>query len=94
MQGVPLIVPPHGGLKEIVVDGVNGFIAHDNDPGEYGMLLNRLFEDETLHETFRANAARIAAERFGDDVVIQKLKSIYDAVIQRREPSPSRPEAQ
>lgn len=57
--GLPAIVPPVGGIAEIVKDGVNGFWADCRDIKNLSKRLNDLC-NPTIYEAFRANSLEMA----------------------------------
>lgn len=59
-SGIPVVCSPVGVNKEIVEDGVNGYLAKDHD--EWVNRLSRLIEDRHLRQKFGA-AGRIKVEQ-------------------------------
>lgn len=55
--GLPSIVPPIGGIAELVEDGVNGFKIDINDKEQIKNKIRELFSDETLYEIMSKNSS-------------------------------------
>lgn len=51
--GLPAIVPPVGGITELVTEGVNGFKVDPTNIDQLSNTLNRLFENPDLYATMR-----------------------------------------
>lgn len=64
--GLPAIVPPIGGIVEIVKDGVNGFWADCRDMENLNKRLNDLCSS-TIYEAFSTNSFEMA-NRFQENV--------------------------
>ncbi|MBD3217238.1 MAG: glycosyltransferase [candidate division Zixibacteria bacterium] len=73
-SGLPAVVTGSLGPKEIVSDGIDGFVARSDE--EFGQALDRLAEDSGLRTSMR-KAARIAAEKKTWDNIYEKLCGCY-----------------
>lgn len=51
--GLPAIVPPIGGITELVTEGVNGFKVDSRNTDQLVSVLNRLFENPDLYSKMR-----------------------------------------
>lgn len=51
--GLPAIVPPVGGITELVTEGVNGFKVDSRDTGQLILILNRLFNNPLMYSDMR-----------------------------------------
>ena len=49
-QGLPVVAPNGGGLKEIVDDGVHGFLVQERDPGTFADRCMLLYRDDALRQ--------------------------------------------
>ena len=59
--GLPVIVSDAGGPRELVADGVNGFITRAHDVADFTRAIRRLVDDEPLRKEMSA-AARCSVE--------------------------------
>ena len=75
---VPIITSINTGCKEVVVEGVNGFLAAPNDAG---LLAARMEEMMALSSGLRAEMGRrgrsLVSEKFG----MEKILQAYDATL-------------
>jgi glycosyltransferase involved in cell wall biosynthesis len=85
--GIPPVVFPFGGVRELVRDGVDGLVAADD--AQYVDHLQRLSAEPTLRADLGAAARRRARERFDPIVLTARLDDFLvralDAPKQARE---------
>jgi glycosyltransferase involved in cell wall biosynthesis len=61
--GLPVVVSDVGGPRELVTDGVNGFITRAHDVADFTGAVRRLAEDETLRKEMSVAARRSVEDR-------------------------------
>jgi glycosyltransferase involved in cell wall biosynthesis len=61
--GLPVVVSDVGGPRELVSDGVNGFITKGRDAADFTAAVRRLVEDEPLRKQMSAAARRSVEDR-------------------------------
>lgn len=80
-SAVPVIGTWHGGIPDIVEDGVTGFLVPERDGEALGARLVELLRDDELRRRFGA-AARAKMEREYDiRARMQELEALYDRVL-------------
>ena len=62
-SGLPAIVSDTGGPRELVKNGVTGYITHSRDIEDFTSATERLLADPTLRETMRSNARAAVQNR-------------------------------
>lgn len=62
--GVPVIAAPVGGVPELVVDGVNGFLISPTETERINVLLSRFLQQPQSLQTLRNSARAYALEHF------------------------------
>ncbi|MBN2641601.1 MAG: glycosyltransferase family 4 protein [Victivallales bacterium] len=77
--GIPVIVPPVGGPKELVDDGIQGFKIDSYDLDLLKKKLLLLFQDETLCEKMSL-ACRKRAEGFSPAIYGRNIVEVLDHV--------------
>jgi len=78
--GVPIVASNIPGYREVVRDGIEGFLVPPGDAGELAAAVRRVLTDEALSHALAA-AGRERAERFRWPVVVDQIESAYrDAV--------------
>jgi len=87
--GCPVVAAGCGGITDIVVSGVNGYLFDPADELGAFSATQRLLEQRQERETIRKNA-RLEAERWGWAAATQQLQRYYTTVsLQRSAVSPS-----
>jgi len=64
-SGIPVVISPVGVNKEIIEDGINGFLA--GDANEWIKKLSSLIENEELRRDFARKGRKTAEERYSLD---------------------------
>ena len=79
--GIPCVTTDSGATREVIEDGVNGFVVPDGDLDQLVRRLEQLIVDRELYQTFSDRARETVAEKF--DVVKQadKVRRIFAASI-------------
>jgi len=77
-MGLPAVTNPVGVSKEIVADGVNGFLR--TDPGGWDEAIRTLSSDVALRRRIGAAARRTAAERYSLQVWGKRFAEIVDSL--------------
>ncbi len=72
--GVPVVATPVGGIPDFVTDGVTGLLAHPDDPHSIAHALTRILSDETLRKQLIANASKMVEEKYGWDVITNRIE--------------------
>ncbi|MCK0123953.1 N-acetyl-alpha-D-glucosaminyl L-malate synthase BshA [Gelidibacter sp. F2691] len=75
-SGVPVISSNTGGIPEVNIEGVSGFLSDVNDVEEMSNNAIYILSDDARLETFKVNAAKEAA-KFGITKVVPQYEAIY-----------------
>ena len=74
-MGLPVIVSSRCGAAEVVEPGSSGWVCEPDDVPGIAQLMRAAARAVRAGE--RSGAARAAAERFGIDVMAEKLSALY-----------------
>lgn len=74
--GIPCIVPPVGGVTELVTDGVNGYYADSRYIGDVEKCVQQLLSDDGLYQRMSVKA-RESILNFSGDVFSQKIQEVF-----------------
>lgn len=80
--GVPVVASDISGNKEIVKDGINGFLFKPTDYMTLADRLERLLTSATLRQEFSQNALKTITERFTVAKMAQDTLEIYQKILQ------------
>jgi len=80
-SGTPPIGSTAGGIPDIITDGVNGLLFKKGDWKDLATKMLTLINDETLRNKLAAKARETAVEKYSWQVVVSRLKHIYDRII-------------
>jgi glycosyltransferase involved in cell wall biosynthesis len=75
--GRPIVATDVPGCREVVRDGVNGFLVPPNDPQATATALARLITDAALRDRFGHESRRIVERDFPDRQVAAATLAIY-----------------
>lgn len=78
---VPVIASRVGGLPEVIVDGVNGFLHAPEDVAGMAASAVRLAADRGTRDRMAAAARRTAIERFAEERIVPLYEACYAEVM-------------
>jgi len=81
-SGLPVIVSPNVGAKDLVIEGQQGYIVDQKNDGAVVNRIITLMDNERRYTM--GHAARQMAEKHGWGEVVQKISGIYDATLATR----------
>ncbi len=79
---VPVVSSNGGGLPEVNIHGVTGFLSDPGNVDEMAQYAIQLLKNDEMLQTFRANALQ-QAKRFDLDTILPDYENYYEEVIQR-----------
>ena len=78
-RGLPIVTTDVGGAREVVEEGVNGFIVAREAPEALARALIRLLDDDALRRRMSV-AASLRADRFTLDRMVEQTLRVYESV--------------
>ena len=76
-SGRAIVSSDAGGMPELIEHGVNGLIAHAEDPESYVRQLEILIADAELRGRLGAAARRSVEQRYTDDYIARESEKVY-----------------
>lgn len=80
-SGTAPIVSSVAGSKEIIVDGLNGFIVDTHDRKKLAEYILKLLQDKKLNKKISDNAAFTIQEHYSWDKIIEKFINLYKSLL-------------
>lgn len=81
--GKPVIASSAGGLKEIVEDGVTGFLIKPGDYVELAEKAEKLLSDDGLRVRMGEAARKRVTEKFTPEAVAREMMKVYLSVLRK-----------
>lgn len=78
--GVPVIATPVGGIPEVVVDGVSGYLVSPGDTASLQRVLRKLLLERRLGAEIGAAGRESARLRFSPERALPRLEELYAAL--------------
>jgi len=75
--GLPLIATNVPGCKDVVTDGVNGFLVPVKDSRALATSILKLYENRELCRRFGLVSRKLAEEKFDEQIIIKQRLAIY-----------------
>ncbi|HEX6148081.1 MAG TPA: GNAT family N-acetyltransferase [Acidimicrobiia bacterium] len=76
-MGLPVVATDIRGCRQVVEEGVNGFLVPVRDPEALAVAISKLGADRELREKMSLASARIARERFDEQEVVRIVMDTY-----------------
>jgi len=73
----PIVTSDHGGTKEIVRDGVDGFVVPQGTVEPLAAALRKLIGDDALRRTMGGSARQRVADEFTLDLLAKRTLDAY-----------------
>ena len=77
--GTPVVAASVGGLREVVEDGVTGFLVEGHEPEDYARAIADVLDDP-IRGAEMSDEARRRAGRFTWLRAVDRLSAIYDRI--------------
>jgi N-acetyl-alpha-D-glucosaminyl L-malate synthase BshA len=81
--GVPVVASNVGGLPEVVVDRVTGFLHPPDDVLGMAESAIAILSDPAAHARMAAEAARLAVDRFSAARIVPQYEALYESTLRR-----------
>ncbi len=78
--GLPVISTPVGSIAEIVADGDSGILVPPRDAESLARAIAALLDGPVLRQAIASRARTLAEERFGDDLMVDRMLDVFQAV--------------
>ena len=87
-MGLPIVTTDVPGCKEVVEQGVNGYLVPGQDAAALAQAILHLAGDPDLRRRFGEQSRRRAVTLFDLSVVAGQTRSLYQELLVRKVPAP------
>jgi glycosyltransferase involved in cell wall biosynthesis len=77
-SGKPLVASNLAGVRTVVQDGANGFLAMPGDPDDLAKKIRAILNNDELRVNFGFSAKRDVDERYQPEIIADKWREIYN----------------
>ena len=82
--GRPVVGSAHGGIREIVTEGLNGLLVPENDASALAGALGTVLTDGALADGLGERGVQVIRDRFDLRAQSARLADLYDALVEGR----------
>ncbi|CAJ36559.1 glycosyltransferase family 4 protein [Methanocella arvoryzae] len=84
----PVVCTTAGGNRELVRDGVNGYVVPMRDPGALAAKINELLSDKVKMAEMGRQSRAIAEAEFDWKLIAAKTKKVYEDLLRQKRRTP------
>jgi glycosyltransferase involved in cell wall biosynthesis len=82
--GLPIVsYDTRCGPRDIIDDGVSGFIVKEDDERTFGVKLRTLMDDQPRRVEMGAAAKRLSGQKFGEEVIMKRWKELLESTVEQ-----------
>lgn len=81
--GLPIVAVDATGICDLVENNISGFLVAENKK-EFSGAVNKLVQDKNLRERLGRTGARIAREKYTDEVCVHQMLKIYQKLLAKK----------
>jgi len=81
--GLPIITTDQGVIKELVIDGINGFIIEKRSPQQIAEKVKFLISHPDVRNKMGQESRRLYLENFTEEKMVEKLIFAFNSVLSR-----------
>jgi glycosyltransferase involved in cell wall biosynthesis len=85
-SGKPVVCTDAGGDREMVRDGVNGFVVPMRNPAALAEKINLVLADAEMRARMGAMSRKIAGEEFDWKLIGAQTKQVYEELLKNYNP--------
>jgi len=79
--GVPVVASKVGGLPEVVIDGVTGYLHPPAYVAQMAESAMKILSDRALHTVMAEEGVRLATERFSASRIVPQYEALYERTL-------------
>ncbi len=79
--GRPVVSTDVGGVKDVVEDGINGYLTASGDAPGFAKRLLKLAEDRNKRDEFGRNGRRKVLQKYSKERLVNDIKALYEEAL-------------
>jgi glycosyltransferase involved in cell wall biosynthesis len=80
-HGVPVVAPNEGGIKEVVTDGLQGFLIEGRDPRRFAQKCLAIYQDQNMRQRMGDASREKVAREYSIETMAEKYYVLYGKVL-------------
>jgi glycosyltransferase involved in cell wall biosynthesis len=89
--GTPVVAIAEGGIRETIVDGMNGLLVPERRPDLIGQALARVLDDRALARALGERGHANVVDNWSSERSVVRVENCLHEVVSRRASTPNRP---
>jgi glycosyltransferase involved in cell wall biosynthesis len=82
--GLPILSTDHGAIKEMVIDGENGFIVRKQSPEDIAQKIIALLQNNGLRKKMGMKSRELFLKKFTEKQFVDGLESVFNLVVDEK----------
>ena len=79
--GLPVVATAVGGIPDVVVEGVNGFLVPPRDPTSLAQAITRMLDDPDRRHRMGQAGRKRAIEHFSAERMVERTQNLYEQLL-------------
>lgn len=80
-HGLPVVAPKEGGIKEVVTDGLQGFLIEGRDPKRFAQKCLAIYKDRNLRQSMGTASREKVARGYSIRTMAEKYYELYEKIL-------------
>jgi len=80
-HGLPVVAPEEGGIKEVVTDGLQGFLIEGRDPKRFAQKCLAIYKDRNLRQSMGTASREKVAREYSIRTMAGKYFGLYEKIL-------------
>lgn len=79
VSGIPVVATPADGTREVIKEGLTGFLVDFHDLESFAAKITACLEDPEKNKKVIANAAQLVTGSFNIEIMVQEIAHLYES---------------
>ena len=82
-HGLPVVAPKEGGIKEVVTDGLQGFLVEGRDPKRFAEKCLAIYQDQNIRQRMGAASRGKVSREYSEETMAEKYCVLYRKILSK-----------